>query len=231
MRKGYIPTAQELDSIYKRALAGDTSAEQELGDINARLAKRANERMRDIERKGLEGTAAYNRAKQYLETFDTGSFAKQEYFSQSKHLDIDVAYKNIEESSKYLRWQTSSAAGEIKRRRNIVDSLMKNEKLQDAFADLGTDAADVKDKLLDFFDTDAWSDIRKSNRGGTDPVVAKAIEALEHGALLGDLTRAFKDFQLHQVDTDQIEMFNEWASAKTYYREGQWHQLKGGYRR
>lgn len=231
MRKGSIPTAQEIDALYKRALAGDASAESELGNINARLAKRANERMRDIERKGLEGTAAYNRAKQYLDTFDTGTFAKQEYFSQSKHLDLDVAYKNIEESSKYLRWQTSSAAGEIKRRQNIVDSLMKNEKLQDAFADLGEDEADVKNKLLDFFDTDAWSDIRKSNRGGTDPVVAKAVEALEHGALLGDLTRAFKDFQMHQIDTDQIELFNEWASAKTYYRECEWHKLKGGYRR
>ncbi len=230
-KRGYIPTAQELDALYNLALSGDQDAKDQLGDLNNRLAKRANQRMRDIESKGLEGTAAYNRAKNYLDTFDNGGFTKQEYFSQSRKLDIDTAYKNIEEVSKYLRWQTSTAAGEIKRRDQIVDSLMQNEELKSTFADLGEDAAEIKQGLLDFFDTDAWADIRKNNKGGTDPVVAKAIEAIEHGALLGDLTRAFKDFQLKKVDTDQIEMFNEWASAKTYYREGEWHQLKGGYRK
>ena len=223
-KRGYIPTAQELDALYKRVMSGDPDASQELGE-------RANQRMRDLENKGLQGTAAYNRAKKYLDDFDTGGFKKQEYFSQSRKLDPDVAYKNIEEASKYLRWQTSTTAGELKRRDQIIDSLMKNETLKSTFADLGEDAADIKRGLLDFFDTDAWADIRKNNKGGTNPVVAKAIEAIEHGALLGDLTRAFKDFQMGQVDTDQIEMFETWASAISYYRQGEWHELKGGYRK
>lgn len=229
-KRGYIPTAQELDDLYKRAMKDDPEALVQLGDLNNTIAKRANQRMRDLEAKGIPGTAAYNRAKKYLEDFDTGGFAKHEYFSQSRKLDPDVAYKNIEEASKYLRWQTSTAAGEMRRRSKVVDSLMQNETIQEAFADV-EDAETVKKDLLEFFDTDAWADIRKANKGGTDPVVAKAVEAIEHGALLSDLTRAFKDFQLNKVDTDQIELFESWASAKTYYRSGQWHELKHGYRK
>ena len=229
-RKGTLPTAQEVDALYKRASRNDPDAVSELGELNNKLAKRANQRMRDIERKGIQGTAAYNRAKKYLEDFDTGGFTKQEYFSQSRKLDPDVLYKNIEEASKYLRWQTSTPAGEMKRRSKIVDSLMENKTIKETFADID-DAETVKKDLLDFFDTDAWADIRKANKGGTDPVVAKAIEAIEHGALLSDLTRAFKDFQFNKVDTDQIELFESWASAKTYYRSGQWHELKSGYRK
>lgn len=228
-KRGYIPTAQELDAIYARASKNDPDAIKQLGELNNKLSKRANQRMRDIESKGLSGTAAYNRAKKYLEDFDTGSFAKQEYFSQSRKLDPDVAYKNIEEASKYLRWQTSTASGENQRRQKILDQLEQNH--PDFFEDLGDDAIQTKKELLQFFDTDAWADIRKANRGGTDPVVAKAIEALDHGAKLGDLKRAFKDFQMNKVDTDQIELFESWASAKSYYRSGEWHTLKGGYRK
>ena len=62
-RKAYIPTAQEIDALYNRAMEGDANARDQLGELNNRIAKRANERMRDIERQGMEGTAAYNRAK------------------------------------------------------------------------------------------------------------------------------------------------------------------------
>ena len=55
MKKGYIPTSQEVDRLYQRATSGDTAALQELGDLNNKLAKRANMRMRDIERQGLDG--------------------------------------------------------------------------------------------------------------------------------------------------------------------------------
>lgn len=224
MKKGYIPTSQEVDRLYQRATSGDNAALQELGDLNNKLAKRANERMRDIERKGLEGTAAYNRAKYYIQDQD---FGNAKYFSQSKKLDPDDLVLNIDNASEYLRAQTSTSAGEIKRRKNISDTLENKGFFDDVSPE---DVNDTKKQLLDFFDTDAWEDIRKHNKGGTNEMVAEAIEAIENGALLGDLKRAFKDFQ-RGANTDYIEIWKNWTSANQYYKSGGWHELKQQRRR
>ena len=219
MKKGYIPTSQEVDRLYQRATFGDAAALQELGDLNNKLAKRANERMRDIERQGLEGTAAYNRAKYYIQDQD---FGKGEYFSQSRKLDPDDLLINIDNVSEYLRAETSTSAGERKSRQNISDSLENKGFFDDVAPE---DVNDTKKQLLDFFDTDAWEDIRKHNKGGTNEMVAEAVEAIENGALLGDLKRAFKDFQ-RGADTDYIEIWENWTSANQYYKSGGWHELK-----
>jgi len=219
MKKGYIPTSQEVDRLYQRATSGDAAALQELGELNNKLAKRANERMRDIEKQGLEGTAAYNRAKYYIQDQD---FGKGEYFSQSRKLDPDDLLMNIDNVSEYLRAETSTSAGERRRRQNISDSLENKGFFDDVAPE---DVNDTKKQLLDFFDTDAWEDIRKHNKGGTNEMVAEAVEAIENGALLGDLKRAFKDFQ-RGADTDYIEIWENWTSANQYYKSGGWHELK-----
>lgn len=219
MKKGYIPTSQEVDRLYQRATSGDNAALQELGDLNNKLAKRANERMRDIECQGLKGTAAYNRAKYYIQDQD---FGKGDYFSQSRKLDPDDLLMNIDNVSEYLRAETSTSAGERKRRQNISDSLENKGFFDDVAPE---DVNDTKKQLLDFFDTDAWEDIRKHNKGGTNEMVAEAVEAIENGALLGDLKRAFKDFQ-RGADTDYIEIWENWTSANQYYKSGGWHELK-----
>ena len=217
-KRGYIPTIQEVESIYNRAEAGDADALKELGDLNNKLAKRANERMRDIERRGMEGTSAYNRAKYWLQ--EEADFSGNEYFSQSRKLSPEDAMRNIEAVSDYLRAQTSTASGEMQRRKNISDKLEE----MDFFDDV-EDPEQTKKQLMEFFDTDAWADIRKNNKGGTNLLVAEAADALSAGALVGDLKRAFKDFQ-RGADTDYIEMWENWSSAKQYYRGGAWHELK-----
>ena len=219
-KRGYIPTTQEIEGIYQKAIAGDQDAIAELGDLNNKLSKRANERMRDIERKGLDGTSAYNAAKYWISE-QTGG----EYFSQSRKLSPDELMETIEASTNYLRSQTSTASGEMRRRKNITD------KLDDMgfFEDIEGDRGDVKKQLLEFFDTGAWNDIRRNNKGGTKEVVLEAIDALQNGALVGDLKRAFKDFQ-RGADTDYIEMWENWTSANVYYQKGAWHELKSSRR-
>ena len=220
MRKGYIPTAQELDVIYKRALAGDTSAEQELGDINARLAKRANERMRDIERKGLEGTAAYNRAKYIIQEQDFGTGV---YFSQSKKLDVDDLLLNIENASNYLRSQTSTAAGEMRRRSDIIDKLSDRGHIE--LPDDPEDVEGFKKKFLDFLDSNAWDDIKKHMYATGSGMIGEAAEAIQNGANVNDLLRSFKDYQ-KGAETDLFEIWDNWTSGDQYYRSGEWHTLK-----
>lgn len=220
MIKGSIPTAQELDSIYKRALAGDASAEAQLGDINARLAKRANERMRDIERKGLEGTQAYNRAKYFIQNQDFGT---NQYFSQSKKLDIDDLLLNIENVSNYLRSQTSTAAGEMKRRSDIIDKLSDRGHIE--LPDDPDDVEGFKKKFLDFLDSNAWDDIKKHMYATGSGMIGEAAEAIQNGANVNDLLRSFKDYQ-KGAETDLFEIWDNWTSGDQYYRSGEWHTLK-----
>ena len=226
-KKGYILTTQEVDQIYQQAMSGDQDAIDQLGALNNKLSKRANERMRDIERKGMAGTYAYNTAKYWISEEYGG-----EYFKQNKktgdEFDLEDMMNNIDAASTYLRSQTSTAAGERARRTNITDRLEDLGFFEDLDEEPGQ-MTNVKNQLLDFFDTDAWSDIRKNNRGGTNPMVAQAIEAINNGALLGDLKRAFKDFQ-RGADTDYLEIWDNWTSASMYYKKGSWHDLKASRR-
>lgn len=228
-KRGYIPTTQEIRRLAAQAEKGDPDAAQRLGDLNNRLAKRANERMRDIERKGLAGTGAYNRAKYWLQ--EEADFSGNDYFSQSRKLSPEDAEANLEAITDYLRSQTSTAAGEKRRRQSIGDKLYDKgffdyylDELPDE-ADKGAALDDMQKKLMQMFDTDAWDDIRKQNKGGTNALVAEAVDALSQGALIGDLKRAFRDFQ-RGADTDYIEMWDNWISASQYYKSGSWHELK-----
>lgn len=215
---GNIPTTQYIKSLAEKAAAGDLAAISELGDLNNRIAKRANQRMRDIEAKGLEGTAAYNRAKYFVQNQDFGT---GQYFSQSRKLDADDAALNLINATQYLRSQTSTAAGEMRRRADIVDRLEEGGWIEIPEEDPTT----FKRKFLDFLDSNAWDDIKKHMYATNSGLLHDAGEAIQNGAKLGDLMRAFKDYQ-KGADTDLFEIWDNWTSGQMYYKSGDWHALK-----
>lgn len=215
---GNIPTTQYINKLAEKAAAGDPAAISELGDLNNRIAKRANQRMRDIEAKGLEGTAAYNRAKYFVQNQDFGT---GEYFSQSRKLDADDAALNLINATQYLRSQTSTAAGEMRRRADIVDRLEEGGWIEIPEEDPTT----FKRKFLDFLDSNAWDDIKKHMYATNSGLLQDAGEAIQNGAKLGDLMRAFKDYQ-KGADTDLFEIWDNWTSGQMYYKSGDWHALK-----
>lgn len=215
---GNIPTTQYIKSLAEKAAAGDPASISELGDLNNRIAKRANQRMRDIEAKGLEGTAAYNRAKYFVQNQDFGTGV---YFSQSRKLDADDAALNLINATQYLRSQTSTAAGEMRRRADIVDRLEEGGWIEIPEEDPTT----FKRKFLDFLDSNAWDDIKKHMYATNSGLLQDAGEAIQNGAKLGDLMRAFKDYQ-KGADTDLFEIWDNWTSGQMYYKSGDWHALK-----
>lgn len=216
----YIPTTQEINDLSLRAYNGDEDAARELAELNNKIAKRANERMRELERKGLAGTAAYNRAKGFIQDADFGA-AGRNYFSQSRKLDPDDAADNIKNASTFLRSQTSTPAGEQTRRDDIWDSLLEHDVINEA----EKDPDEYRRRFMDFLDTNAWKDIKKHMYVAGEGMLKDAGEAIQNGALLGDLVRAFKDYE-RGSDTDLVEIWDNWISADKYYRGGKWHDLK-----
>lgn len=205
MKRGAIPTIQEIESLYNK---GDVEA---LRQINETLAKRANQRIKEFEDRGME-TAAYNRAKGYIQEYK--ELGNGENFSRRKSLDIDDLVQNIKEESKFLRSQTSTVSGEMKRREKIFNTLTKKDENGKSIISV-PDTQDIdtyKKKFLDFLDTDVWSEIKKSLYADTNITMDEAGEAIAAGASVDDLVTAYNDFLSGETDTDLFEIWDNWRS-------------------
>lgn len=205
MARAKIPTIQEIDNLYK---SGDVDA---LRALNERLAKRANQRMKELEKRGFE-TAAYTRAKGYIQEYkELGNGVN---FSRRKSLDIDDLVQNIKEESNFLRSKTSTASGELDRREKIFDTLTKKDKSGKSIIPSVSEVDDrdqYKKKFLDFLDSDVWSEIKKSLYADTNITMDEAGEAIASGASIADLEKAFNDY-LEGEETDLFEIWDDWRS-------------------
>lgn len=205
MARAKIPTIEEINSLYNK---GDIEA---LRAINEKLAKRANQRMAEFEKRGME-TAAYTRAKGFIQEYKELGNGKN--FSRRKSLDIDDLMTNIKEESKFLRSQTSTVSGEMKRRERIFNTLTKKDKNGKSIIPSVSETYDqdsYKKKFLDFLDTDVWNEIKKSLYADTNITMDEAGEAIANGASVQDLEKAFNDY-LSGEETDIFEMWDNWRS-------------------
>lgn len=199
-----VPSTEEIKALYKR---GDLKA---LQDINEVLAKRANWRLSDLEKKGLDETAAYTRATYYLS--EVSDYSQGDRFSRSKKMDIDSLYDQIIQESKFLRWQTSTAGGEKKRRENIWKSLTSGEEpILKTPKGMTTDA--FKKKFLKFLSDDAWTSIKKHLYH--KDILNEAGEAIAAGASVQELSKAMTDYVAGETSEDIFSIWENWKSVKT----------------
>lgn len=203
--KTNIPTIQEIDNLYK---SGDVEA---LRAINEKLAKRANQRLKEFENRDME-TAAVTRAKGFIQEYKELGNGKN--FSRRKSLDIDDLVLNIKEESKFLRSQTSTVSGEMKRREKIFNTLTKKDRNgKSIIPSVGSEDRDTyKKKFLDFLDSDVWSEIKKSLYADTNITMDEAGEAIASGASIDELESAFNDYLEGETDTDLFEIWDNWRS-------------------
>ena len=103
-----VPSTQQIEALYQ---AGDY---EQLRAINERLAKVANQRMKQLEKSGISRTHALDRAQYYLS--EVSEIAKGGKFSRSKKADIDEIVDQIQEMSIFLKDKTSTVSGEKERR-------------------------------------------------------------------------------------------------------------------
>lgn len=176
MARRAIPTQQQLRNLEYRAGRGDAAAEAELRSLARTMAKRANQRMVELEKAGYE-TAALNRAQYWLNEIR----GRNRYRENVKTLDMDILMDELEKSTQFLRWQTSTVAGETRRRKKILSALkgkgieIKNEKI-----------------FLEFLDSDIWNEFKKYI--GTD-LQRIAGEVLETQEDLDNLKQMFNRYQ------------------------------------
>ena len=171
-----------IESLASRAAGGDSGALAELGRLNSKYGRAANQRARELEKRGME-TGAYIRARE-----ETGKDRPR--FSQAKTGDAESLMRSLEQTTKFLNYQTSSVSGEMKRRENIMQGMER------AGYNVGKD----KDAFLRFLDSNAWTEIR--GMFGSKDAMQRVSDALESGADIEDLILAYQEFERGESDAD-----------------------------
>ena len=198
MARRAIPTQQQLRNLEYRAGRGDAAAEVELRALARTMAKRANQRMVELEKAGYE-TAALNRAQYWLNEIR----GRNRYREHVKTMPLDTLMDELEKSTQFLRWQTSTVGGENKRRKKILDALkdkgieVKNEKI-----------------FLEFLDSDIWNEFKKYI--GTD-LQRIAGEVLETQEDLDNLKQMFKRYQEGRIGA--VEFIRQMENIQSMRKE------------
>lgn len=184
---------ENIEDLAGRAAGGDSSALAELGRLNSKYGRAANERMRALERKGFE-TGAYNRAVEEL---------GKARFSQAKTGSAESLLRSLEKVTKFLNYQTSTLSGEMERRSNILEGMER------AGYNVGKDKA----AFLRFLESDAWNEIR--GMFGSKDAMARVSDAMERGANIDDLVESYNEFTAGESEAEDIlQVWDGWASEE-----------------
>lgn len=203
-----IPTIQEITNLITKAKAGDTSALNELGELNNKLSKRANQRMSEIEKqRDIAHTDAYDRAQGFLsDVSDTSTRNKsgKMRFSQSRKLSLDDLEENLDNVSQFLRNETSKVSKERYRRARESYETLKERGYIDELS-----AKDEK-KYFRFLSTEAWEEIKKKIGSG---FIQEARDAIAQGVRVGDLINLYNEYKTRE-DIDLFQVTDTWISGK-----------------
>lgn len=187
----------EILSLASRAAGGDSGALAELGRLNSKYGRAANQRARELEKRDMQ-TGAYIRAQE-----ETGKDRPR--FSQAKTGDAESLLRSLEQTTKFLNYQTSSVSGEMKRRENIMQGMER------AGYNVGKD----KDAFLRFLDSNAWTEIR--GMFGSKDAMQRVSDALESGADIEDLILAYQDFERGESEAEDIlQVWDGWTNEDDY---------------
>lgn len=210
MAKSVIPTTEYIQSLYN---SGEIEA---LRSLNETLAKRTNERMRQLEKHDFDSTAAYQRAKSFI---DKSEYSKNNRFSRSKKIAPEELLKQVKQEANFLRWQTSTVAGEMKRREEIFDTLTsqridpKTGEIVDPIVDIpaGEDYDSFKKSFLDFLDSNAWEEFKKHIY--YKDILNDAGAAIAGGASIESLIEAVNDYKSGTSEDDLINIWDNWTKV------------------
>ena len=186
-----------IESLASRAAGGDTSALAELRRLNSKYGRAANQRARELEKRGLE-TGAYIRARE-----ETGK--EKPRFSQAKTGDAESLIRSLEQTTKFLNYQTSMVSGEMLRRENIMKGMER----------AGYNVGKNKDAFLRFLDSNAWTEIR--GMFGSKDAMQRVSDALESGADIEDLILAYQEFEQGESEAEDIlQVWDGWTNEDNY---------------
>ena len=190
-----------ITEVANRAAGGDNSALAELGRLNSKYGRAANQRARELEKREMQ-TGAYVRAAEKMgfskKMLNEGARPR---FSQAKTGDSENLLRSLEETVKFLNYQTATVSGEMRRREHIIQGLEK----------MGYNVGNDKKKFLDFLDSNAWEEFR--DVFGSKDAMQEISDQMAKGADIGKLMEAYNNFVAKEDESeDVISVFDGWIN-------------------
>ena len=185
---------QDIIDMYQSGdLAGMVEAQKT-------LSKRANARLLDMEKQGLETSPAYKRVDYYTDG------EKVRFSAASKNKSSIEIYENLLNINKFLNSSTGSV-GKYKAYKQDIANGLKDSGVFDESID--------NDKIIEFLESDAWENLKKYVY--TTNTMTDISDALTAGAKVSDLEKAYYDFVNGDIDSDPITIFEEWVESSEEY--------------
>lgn len=174
----------------------DPEALKELGRESEKLARRANQRMREMESRGLTGDA-YKRIREAL--------GGKTRFSQSRTGEPDDLLKNIKQSLRALRQVKSTVSGATGVSKKTLNTLKEKWDLA------GRVSEDKINKFNEFVKSDLWNEY-KSLMGGSGGVLEQFTKMLFNDPQsVDDIVDAFTEWDaMTEDEPDPYEAVSEW---------------------
>lgn len=174
----------------------DPEALKELGRESEKLARRANQRMRELESRGMTGDA-YKRIRT--------SLGGNTRFSQKRTGTADELLQNIKQSLRGLRQVKSTVSGAMGSSRKTLDTL------KDKWDIGGRVSKDKINKFNEFVKSDLWNEY-KSLMGGSGGVLEQFTKMLfDDPQSVDDVLDAFNEWDaMTEDEPDPYEAMSEW---------------------
>lgn len=173
-----LPSVNYVEDLAARAAGGDDTAITQLGELNYRVSRMMNERMRKMEKAGETGDA-YRRIEDMI-----GSTR----FSTSRAADgnVEGVYQNLRNAMKAAGYKESTLGGIAEVKRETTTSLFQH------FGILGPGQQATKAqtaRLNDFFRSDYWKKNRASFSSGDLDNISEVVAAggEEYAALMDSI--------------------------------------------
>ena len=185
---------QDIIDMYQ---SGDLSG---MIDAQKTLSKRANARLLDMEKQGLETSPAYKRVDYYTDGENV------RFSAASKNKNSLEIYENLLNINRFLNSSTGSV-GKYKAYKQDIANGLKDSGVFDESID--------NDTIIEFLESDAWENLKKYVY--TTNTMTDISDALTAGAKVSDLEKAYYDFVNGDVDSDPISIFEEWTGSNEEY--------------
>lgn len=190
-----------IEEVASRAAGGDSGALAELGRLNSKYGRAANQRARELEKREMQ-TGAYVRAAEKMgfskKMLNEGGRPR---FSQAKTGDAENLLRSLQETVKFLNYQTATVSGEMLRREHIIQGLEK----------MGYNVGNDKKKFLDFLDSNAWEEFK--DVFGSKDAMQKISDQMAKGADIGKLMEAYNNFVAKEDEAeDVLSVFDGWIN-------------------
>ncbi len=202
-KKSSIPTVEQIENLALEA-SKDPGKLQELGALAEKLGRRANQNLRDLEKKGFESDA-YKYAKSKL--------GDKPRYSQAHTGDATTLAENAIQSATFLRMETSTVGG-VRRKskkgfKKLVQKTLEREQLLKGIKLSEKEKKRRETQMTKFLNSKAFDELRVL---GSDIIEASA-EKIEQGFNVDDLLKVFEQYEKGDLDGGILTVWDNWVKG------------------